>query len=145
MEIITAYDIINTVLAGGLLGVLGQGIRMIIGLKKISDLNQSIPTKGFTQINIARLLLSLFIGFVAGALYLLMNSDSDTVFNKSYIFSIVAAGYSGADFIEGLFSTQISKMGAVVYKNPETTFSAPDNKPTQTSTFPNNEQDNKPF
>ena len=81
MEIITAYDIINTVLAGGLLGVLGQGIRMIIGLKKISDLNQSVTTKGFTQINIARLLLSLFIGFVAGALYLLMNSDSDTVFN----------------------------------------------------------------
>jgi hypothetical protein len=144
MEIITAYDIINTVLAGGLLGVLGQGIRMAIGLKKISDLNQNTTTNGFTQINMARLSLSLFIGFVAGALYLLMNSDSDTVFNKSYIFSIVAAGYSGADFIEGLFSTQISKMGAVVYKKPETTNTPPNNNPTQTNTLPDNEQDNDP-
>lgn len=102
------YDVITTIIAGGLLGTLGQGIRMAVGLKKLSDTNRA-SGGAETDINGARLLLSLFIGFVAGALFLLIKDDTEI--NKELLFTVIAAGYSGADFIEGFFNTYVAKIG----------------------------------
>lgn len=111
----TPEQVIEKILLGGLLGLLGQGIRMAIGLKKLSDANAQKSDK--EDLNGGRLMVSLFIGFVAGALYVLVNgfSNQPDVENGEYVgnqfvFTVIAAGYAGSDFIEGLFNTYIAKL-----------------------------------
>lgn len=111
----TPQQIIEKILLGGLLGLLGQGIRMAIGLKKLSDANAQTNNK--EDLNGGRLMVSLFIGFLAGALYVLVNGFSDQpdvqdgeYIGNQFVFTVIAAGYAGSDFIEGLFSTYIAKM-----------------------------------
>jgi hypothetical protein len=113
--VMTPEQVIEKILLGGLLGLLGQGIRMAIGLKKLSDVNAQKDDK--EELNGGRLLVSLFIGFVAGSLYVLVNgfSNNPDVENGQYvgnqfIFTVIAAGYAGSDFIEGLFNTYIAKL-----------------------------------
>jgi hypothetical protein len=106
----TTTEIINVIIAGGLLGTLGQGIRMAIGLKKLSDVNSVKGLLANEQINGTRILISLFIGFVAGSLFLLVKGTGN-LSEKDFIFSVIATGYSGADFIEGLFRTYLPTTG----------------------------------
>jgi hypothetical protein len=142
---VTVYDVMTTVITGGLLGILGQGIRMTIGLKKLSDTNANKLASEVKEVNANRLLVSLFIGFVAGSLFLLINGV-EKIGNREFIFSVIAAGYSGTDFIEGLFNTYISKMG-----NTPATVAAPSttptpvaaNNPTDTSSFASHERDDE--
>ncbi len=101
-------DIINLVLSGGLLGALGQGIRLAVGLKKMNDTKSTTePKEGF---NGNRLVLSIFIGFVAGAIGMLIKQPASTDINTQFIITIIATGYAGADFIEGFFNTTFSKI-----------------------------------
>lgn len=111
----TPEQVIEKILLGGLLGLLGQGIRMAIGLKKLSDANAQKSDK--EDLNGGRLMVSLFIGFVAGALYVLVNGfdtkpdvEDGHYIGNQFIFTVIAAGYAGSDFIEGLFNTYIAKM-----------------------------------
>jgi hypothetical protein len=55
--------------------------------------------------------MSIFIGFVAGALGMLTKSSlaKDGNYNAEGIVTIIAIGYSGADFIEGVFNTYLDK------------------------------------
>lgn len=103
----SAEDITYAVMAGGLLGLLGQGIRMAIGFKKLADVNTQKPERNKEEISTSRLIISLFIGFIAGALFHLV--DQGEFENREYVFAVIAAGYAGADFIEGLFNTYIRK------------------------------------
>jgi hypothetical protein len=112
----TILEIINNVLAGGLLGALGQGIRIAVGFKKMNDSNTiQLAQQGNTleSFSASRLLISLFIGFVAGAIAMLVKGPSMTNkpndYNTEFIVTIMAIGYSGADFIEGVFNTYINK------------------------------------
>jgi uncharacterized membrane protein YeaQ/YmgE (transglycosylase-associated protein family) len=106
-------DMISQILVGGLLGILGQGIRIIVGMKKLHTDNTAKKiagdaTEGFSA---SRLMLSIFIGFVAGAIASLVKGDAPSNSDKTtFIFTIMAAGYSGADFIEGVFNTYIKKL-----------------------------------
>jgi len=110
----TVLQIINTVLAGGLLGSLGQGIRIAVGLKKLNDSNMAQAAQGKTPepFSTSRLVISVFIGFVAGALFVFSKDSKTDDYSRETIFAIIAAGYSGADFIEGFFSTYLSKVTA---------------------------------
>ena len=107
-------DIASTVFAGGMLGMLGQGIRIAIGLKKLNDQNaanqaKNLPLEPFDP---SRLILSLFTGFVAGALALLMKAVADNSvasLSSDSLITIIAVGYSGADFIEGFFNMYAKK------------------------------------
>lgn len=110
----TITDIINNVLAGGLLGMLGQGIRIAVGLKKLNDSNNVQLAQGNAQENFStsRMFISIFIGFAAGAIGMLIKGASlakDGNFDTQSIVTIMAIGYSGADFIEGVFNTYINK------------------------------------
>lgn len=108
----TVLSIINTLLAGGLLGILGQGVRIAVGMKKFNESNtasaaQGLPTEEFST---SRLLISIFIGFVAGAIALLIKESGDgKTLETETVVTIIAAGYSGADFIEGIFNTYVTK------------------------------------
>lgn len=120
-------DIINSVIAGGLLGSLGQGIRLAVGLKKLNAENIKKENEGDDKepISSGRLILSIFIGFIAGAIGMLIKGSTLAAngdYNTESIVTIIAIGYSGADFIEGVFNTYLTKFNPVASTiNTETT------------------------
>ncbi|UNC91635.1 hypothetical protein [Candidatus Contubernalis alkaliaceticus] len=89
-----------------LYGVLGQGIRALIGIKKqLEEANKS--GKNFEDwFNLKLLLVSLIIGGIAGIIGLML-LDKDLEILK---LMIIATGYAGADFIEGLFNSLVKKL-----------------------------------
>jgi len=91
------------VVPGIILGAVGQGARAIIGVKKAAD---EAAAKCQTWIDewfdTKRLLFSLIVGGIAGCLAAIVLTESP--FNKEMMLGLVAAGYAGTDFIEGLMS-----------------------------------------
>jgi hypothetical protein len=63
----TVNDLINSIIAGGLLGALGQGIRTAVGLKKFNQDNvaKAVDGKPAEEFSTSRLVLCIFIGFGA--------------------------------------------------------------------------------
>ena len=89
---------------GGAVGALGQGMRAIVGLKKVHDATSTLETPMRSALALDRLFISLAIGFVAGALAATgLLSDLSQVTTQQ-IFALAAAGYAGADFVEGFMS-----------------------------------------
>ena len=90
-------------LLGGILGMLGQGIRVITGLKKLHN-NSSREHLAFGDIfQFRTLLLSLIIGFIAGALTIIVmmpEGGAAAKVERQTILTLLAAGYAGTDFIE---------------------------------------------
>jgi hypothetical protein len=119
----TIIEIINNVLAGGMLGALGQGIRVAVGLKKFNEENAANAAQGkpIEEFSTGRLVISIFVGFVAGAIGMLVKgatlSDKGN-FSTEAIVTIIAIGYSGADFIEGVFNTYINKFNNTAANAP---------------------------
>lgn len=88
---------------GALLGLAGQGIRVVVGIKKTYD-QPGVTTKNFAEkFEKQRFGVSLFIGAIAGILAsLTLNlAASSGIPSNETISGIMAAGYAGADFIEG--------------------------------------------
>jgi hypothetical protein len=109
-------EVILQLLLGGLLGVAGQTLRIIVGLKKLNDDAKDQQKKFTDMIEPGRLLISLLIGFVAGLLAIVAVSTFDDSFlkgdadgRKKLILGIIAAGYSGTDFIEGFVAKYLPK------------------------------------
>src|SRR5690606_20794039 len=103
-EEMTAQFIVMNVLAGGLLGLLGQGVRVIAGLKKASEDNK------LADVFVAnKLLVSLLIGFVSGGWAMLSMAGREAVAlgGGNAGFAIVAAGYAGTDFIEAFMKKHV--------------------------------------
>lgn len=94
---------------GAILGLAGQGIRSVVGLKKTYD-QPGVTTKNFAEkFERQRFLISLFIGAIAGILASLTLdlASSAALPSKETISGIIAAGYSGADFIEGFMRKKL--------------------------------------
>jgi len=107
--ILTAAQWIQLIILGGIVGAAGQGTRTIIGLKKAGDEAAAAGKQWHDEIIVSRLVISLAIGFVAGALAGVlagMNLDRVTL---QQILALAAAGYAGADFIEGAMSKFVPK------------------------------------
>lgn len=123
-------DLINEILVGGLLGAIGQGIRVAVGLGKLntSNVNKAIDGDDKEEFSPARLILSIFIGMIAGAIAALLKGPVSDSGAKEYYFPIIAAGYSGADFIEGVFNTAISKLNPPTKQNNDNKGAAGDTK-----------------
>src|SRR5260221_1485160 len=83
------------ILLGGILGTVGQLLRVIIGLKKAADAGKETDYKRASF----SLLLSFAVGSVAGVLAAI--GSTDVAFDKSTITAFLTAGYAGTDFIEG--------------------------------------------
>ena len=94
----------------GLMGALGQFLRVIVGLKTLASWNAAAAPGSQDSFNAARLLVSLMIGFVAGALAGLALLDAITsITTRSFqvLFGLIAAGYAGTDAIEGFMTTYL--------------------------------------
>ena len=101
--------LLNKIILGLLIGALGQAIRAIMGLKKAAD---GAAAQGATLKQVfdsSQLTVSLMIGAVAGGLASLAFSN-DNRYSNDYIFVLLAAGYGGADFIEGFIRSNATKL-----------------------------------
>ena len=100
--------LVMAIILGGLLGMVGQGIRVVVGLKKLNDTAAAKKTEFKELFSTSTLMLSLLIGFVAGVLALIGTSGIDTeLVEKSTMMTVIAAGYAGTDFIEGFVRKNI--------------------------------------
>jgi hypothetical protein len=84
---------------GALLGAAGQVVRMIVGLKKLAEAAKDASRSTADCIEPSRMVVSIVIGATAGALASIGVREPAT---EAQLFTLAAAGYSGADFIEGL-------------------------------------------
>lgn len=90
-------------LLGGFLGLIGQGIRVVTGLKKVHD-QAAAEGKAFGELfEPSQLLISLLIGFIAGAVAVVSMNPAGTggAIGRQTIITLLGAGYAGADFVEG--------------------------------------------
>jgi len=98
--------ILGPLLLGGLLGMIGQSIRIIIGLKKTYETSQQEHVSVKSLLDTRQLVISLLIGFVAGCLITLLRFDfgrpAPFIWSRDRIIEVIAVGYAGTDFIEGI-------------------------------------------
>lgn len=94
---------------GGLAGMIGQMARIVVGLKKAQEEAAAQGAALKDVFETSRLSVSLAIGFTAGALAAITVRPSDPI-APDVVVAFAAAGYSGADFIEGLMSKQLAKI-----------------------------------
>jgi hypothetical protein len=90
------------------MGLIGQGVRAVVGLKKMNESAQQQAASAADLFMASRLILSLFIGFITGVvatlalgvskLFQLDDSGIQT------LLGIAASGYAGTDLIEGFAS-----------------------------------------
>ncbi len=97
-----ALDWLPVLTLGSLLGAVGQVIRTIPGLKKLNE----DPNGRFKP---AQLLISIVIGAAAGVLAMItLELTSSQAISTQDIVTVIAAGYTGADFIEAFISKNVA-------------------------------------
>src|SRR5277367_3026890 len=131
-EVPTVGSILLALLLCGLLGLLGQGVRAIVGLKNAGSLNSTTPTQQ-AEFSLAYLVLSLMIGFIAGILAgIALNLETIIAVDPSnwkLLLGIAGSGYVGADFIENTMSVVIPGTRTHAPKIPRSPVSLPPRPP----------------
>lgn len=105
---LTAVDWLTLLALGAAAGILGQLARTVVGLKKASDSRAAgAPDSGFDG---QRLGVSIAIGGTAGAIAALATGvDPNAPIHAQTVLGLAAAGYAGADFIEGAMRRAVPK------------------------------------
>jgi hypothetical protein len=97
---------------GAAMGLLGQGIRVVVGLKKAND-EAAAQKKTLSDVfQPSTLLISLLIGAIAGAVAAVSTfttPDAMKVIKPETLFALAGAGYAGADFLEGFMAKFMPK------------------------------------
>jgi hypothetical protein len=96
----TASEWVMQFLVGGLFGALGQGIRVVVGLKKLNETAVREKRPFGDSFSPGLVFVSLLIGFVAGVLGILSTDLSLKTITRETIVLLIGVGYAGADFIE---------------------------------------------
>ncbi|WP_296598040.1 hypothetical protein [Phenylobacterium sp.] len=107
-----AYEWLQLLGLGGLAGALGQGVRTVVGLKKAQDAASAEGVSVGDVIAVHRIVVSLLIGFIAGALAAIGIFHDLANIGAQQILAVATAGYAGADFIEGFASRVSGSPGA---------------------------------
>lgn len=98
----SANDWLLLIGLGAASGIIGQVARMIVGLKKMTDKARTAGVASDQLFRRDKLLISLLIGAVAGAIAAISTTSGETAIGKDFVLALAAAGYAGADFIEGV-------------------------------------------
>ncbi len=108
----SAHDWIVQFLVGGMFGALGQGLRVIVGLKKLND-SALLRGKAFGELfSSGTLVVSLLIGAIAGVLGTLTANMNLQAITRENVMLLIGIGYAGADFIEGFVRKELpAEMG----------------------------------
>jgi hypothetical protein len=95
------WKVFGNVLLAAFLGVVGQLIRVIAGLKKESDqasaTGQTLAARFNSQELFTSLGIAVAVGAIAGVLAAVLATNP---LNKATMLADLGAGYSGTDFIE---------------------------------------------
>lgn len=88
------------------LGLFGQGLRTLVGMKKQADESAKAGRGAFADFDAGRLVLSLLLGAAAGTaawlgLHFGVSPEAADLGKGAAVFAVLFAGYAGADFIEG--------------------------------------------
>jgi hypothetical protein len=102
-------EMMTTLLLGGLMGLLGQGARTVVGLKGMSEDAKDLGVSPNDLFQAARILTSLMIGFLVGlAAALIFMGSSGNNLDWHQLLAFAAAGYTGTDFLEGFISNYLT-------------------------------------
>jgi hypothetical protein len=108
--------VLETLAVAGLMGMLGQGARAIVGLKSMIDQANREGVDSKDVFTAARLLVSLMIGFIAGlaAAFIigLKQVSAATTSDFQVLLGLAAAGYAGTDAIEGFLQNYLTGKSA---------------------------------
>lgn len=108
-EVPKLTGVLESVALGLLLGATGQGIRVIVGMKKLYD-NAANNNQGIADVfDVRQFGISFVIGAVAGICAVFGLLATNSPFDVRSLLGLVAAGYAGADFIEGFASQWLPK------------------------------------
>lgn len=103
--------------SGAMFGLIEQLIRTIMGLRKLHRIVGDTAADFSSSLNILQLVISLFLGALAGVMasvsMLGVPGNTDIIayqkggnISAAFIIAIVAAGYAGGDFLEGIMKKQ---------------------------------------
>jgi hypothetical protein len=123
-------DVLSLVMFGAIGGMLGQGLRVVVGLKKAQE--QAAANGLSFQDDVfdsRRLWSSLLIGAIAGGIGVFTLTtvptfkDGAEAANK--FFALVGIGYAGTDFIEGFINRYLPLQDSAPGKAKETSGPSP--------------------
>lgn len=102
---VDVYTALGFIFLGMVLSIVGQGIRVIIGIKKQIDMKESKNWEEWFELR--RFWTSLFIAIVVGGvngsiISIWLPDGSMTV---GLLIALIALGYSVTDFVEGFMGT----------------------------------------
>jgi len=105
----TGNDWLIQILLGGLMGIIGQGMRTIVGLKKTYDEAREAKVAFRDNFQTSVFVTSIFTGFVvgAGATFAISDDLGKLEMTKDTLLGLAAAGYGGVDFVEGFVKKYI--------------------------------------
>jgi hypothetical protein len=118
-----AIEWLTLLLFGGLVGMVGQGIRVAVGLKKVNDTAQEKGVAFSEVFKPNELLVSLLIGFVAGALGILslrQVGETAGTFDTENVIALIGIGYAGTDFIEAFVKKSLPNAGGSASRSSPT-------------------------
>ncbi|MFN8602543.1 MAG: hypothetical protein U0842_18940 [Candidatus Binatia bacterium] len=105
-----AIEWIELLMLSGLAGAIGQIARVVVGIKKLGQEAAAVGKTRTDLIEVSRLVISIVIGFTAGALAaMLVKVDLEHI-SVDQLLAFAAAGYAGADFIEGAMDSVTPKL-----------------------------------
>ena len=110
MQSMSGSEMLTAVMLAGTMGLVGQGIRAVVGLKNAATPGTTTKAPDFSA---PYLFVSLMIGFIAGVLAgISLGLDNlKNIADMQILLAIAAAGYTGVDFIENMFSHLIPGLG----------------------------------
>ena len=110
---LSSDQVLSALVLAGVLGMVGQTVRAVVGLKKMNDEADSSGVSASDLFIASRLVTSEIIGFVVGVItaFSLDINKLVTVTNVQFLLGIAAAGYAGTDVIES-FARQLGGIGA---------------------------------
>jgi hypothetical protein len=110
---LTSSQVLSALVLAGVLGMIGQSVRAVVGLKKMNDDALSSAVSASDLFIASRLVTSEIIGFIVGVItaFSMDINKLVTINNTQLLLGIVAAGYAGTDVIEG-FARRLGGTGA---------------------------------
>ena len=111
LTVFSITDWLKIIVFGGLLGMCGQALRVIAGLKKASDEADASNTKLADNFDTGRFFRSMLIGAVAGIVSAFALVVSLDTVSRDVVMGVIAAGYAGTDFIEAFMRKSMPTLG----------------------------------
>jgi hypothetical protein len=102
-----AFTALAYLLLGVVLGMVGQGVRVVVGIKKeLDQFPSGTPWSQWFQPGqlITTIVISMAVGAIAGVLAMLSAPSFGATITRGFMVGIIGAGYSGTDFIEGIMT-----------------------------------------